>query len=50
MGIKTIENFLDAIAESPLLEKINSFGGIYSVDEENEEGDEELVGSIAYKN
>ena len=50
MSEKVIERFLDAIEESPLLKELNSFGGIYSVDEEDDEGDEELVGSIAYKN
>ena len=41
MSEKVIERFFDAIAESPLLEKLNSFGGIYSVEEEEKDNEEE---------
>ena len=47
MSEKTIERFFSAIEESPLLEKLNLFGGIYSVDEEEDVSEEETKESAA---
>jgi len=49
MSEKVIERFFNAIEESPLLEQINSFGGIYAVEEEEDVGEEETKESAAYR-